>query len=123
MVFMLSNWENLYKIHHDSDFFFFFFDTSDIINKHNQIRNCYLSLLFLYQLEILKEVESFFNNLICFVSSSSISLEDINLAAIFFHVSDFLRLFVLPFKYVLILLRYSSIHSVLYPSLLLSYSI
>ena len=121
MVFMLSNWENLYKIHHDSDFFFF--DTSDIINKHNQIRNCYLSLLFLYQLEILKEVESFFNNLICFVSSSSISLEDINLAAIFFHVSDFLRLFVLPFKYVLILLRYSSIHSVLYPSLLLSYSI
>ena len=122
MVFMLSNWENLYKIHHDSDFFFFF-DTSDIIKKHNQIRNCYLSLLFLYQLEILKEVESFFNNLICFVSSSSISLEDINLAAIFFHVSDFLRLFVLPFKYVLILLRYSSIHSVLYPSLLLSYSI
>ena len=51
------------------------------------------------------------------------SLEDIKLAAIVFHVSDFLRLFMLPFKYVLILLRYSSIHSVLFPLLLLSYSI
>ena len=40
-----------------------------------------------------------------------------------FYVSDFLRLFMMSFKYGLILLRYSSADSVLFPSPLLSYSI
>ena len=57
--------------------------------------------------------------------SSSLSMEEIKLLAIvdwIFHVLDFLRLFI-SFKDGLILLRYSSIYSVLLLSLLLSFSI
>ena len=62
----------------------------------------------------------------CIQRYSSVSLEGIKLIVIVncnFHVSDFLRLFMLSFKYGLILLRYSSMDSVLFLSPLLSYSI
>ena len=58
--------------------------------------------------------------------SSSLSLEEMKLLAIanlIFHVPDFLRLFMMSFRYGLIKLRYSSTDSVLFLSLLLSYSI
>ena len=62
----------------------------------------------------------------CITGSSSLCLEEIKVIAIvnlIFHVSDFLRLFMISFKYGLILLRYFSTDSVLFPSPLLSYSI
>ena len=61
----------------------------------------------------------------CTTHSSSRSSEEIKLIAIInrvFHVSDFLGLFMVSFKYVLILLRYSLTDSVLFLSPLLSYS-
>ena len=61
----------------------------------------------------------------CITYSSYLSLEDIRLNAIanwIFHVSDFLGSFAISFKYDLILLRYSSIDSVLFLSPLLPYS-
>ena len=51
--------------------------------------------------------------------SSSVCLEEIKLIAIanwIFHVSDFLRSFIVSLKYGLTLLRYSSIDSVLFLS-------
>ena len=62
----------------------------------------------------------------CIAGSSSLSMEEIKLFAIvnwIFHVSEFLRLFMMSFKYSLILLRYSSTDSVLLLSPILSYSI
>ena len=62
----------------------------------------------------------------CITRSPSLSLEEIKLVAIvtlIFHVSDYLGLFMVSFKYGLILLRYSSFDSVLFLSPLLSYSI
>ena len=63
----------------------------------------------------------------CITHSSSLSsLEEIRLIAIvnwIFHVSDFSRLFMMPFKYSLILLRYSSTDNILFLSTLHSYSI
>ena len=56
--------------------------------------------------------------------SSSVSLEEIKLITIanwIFHVSDFLRSFIVSLKYGLTLLRYSSIDNVLFPSPLFSY--
>ena len=47
----------------------------------------------------------------------------IAIANLIFHVSDFLRLFVISFKYDLILLRYFSTDYVLFLLPLLSYSI
>ena len=64
----------------------------------------------------------FFNAL----RSSSMSSEDVKLIAIvnlIFHVSDFLRLFRMSFKYGLILSRYSFIGKVIFLFPLLSYSI
>ena len=63
----------------------------------------------------------------CITCCSSMSLEDAKLVSIFnrgFYVSDFLRLFMyyISFKYVLILLRYSSVDVLFLPPLL-SYSI
>ena len=61
----------------------------------------------------------------CITCSSSLSTEETNLFAIvnwIFPVSNFLRLFMMSFKYGLISLRYSSTDSVLFPSLLLLYS-
>ena len=55
-----------------------------------------------------------------------ISLDDINLidnVNQIFHVSDYLRLFMISFIYGLICSRYSSVNSVLFLSPLLSYSI
>ena len=62
----------------------------------------------------------------CITRSSSLSMEEIMLFAIInwtFHVSDFLRLFMMSFKYGLILLRYSSTDIVLFLSPFPSYSI
>ena len=61
----------------------------------------------------------------CITRSSSLSMEEIKLTAIVnpIHVSDFFRLFMVSFKYGLILLRYSSTDSVLFLLLLFSYSI
>ena len=80
--------------------------------------------------------KKFFNNFICFIidhdfyvifsecitPSSSLSLEEIKLIPFFiwiFHVSDFFRLFIMSFKYGLIVLRYSSTDSVFLSPLLL----
>ena len=62
----------------------------------------------------------------CITCSLSLSLEEIKLIAIvnwFFRVSEFLRSFMISFKYRLILLRYSSSDSFLFISPLFSYSI
>ena len=62
----------------------------------------------------------------CITHSSPLSIEEIKLFAIvnwIFQVSDFLRLFMMCFKYGLTLLRDSSTDSVLFESPLLSYSI
>ena len=63
----------------------------------------------------------------CVTRSFSLSMEEIKLFAIanwiFHQMSDFFRLFIMSFKYGLILLRYSSAYSVLFLSSLLSYSI
>ena len=62
----------------------------------------------------------------CTTCSSSLPMEEIKLFAIVnwvFHVPKFLRLFMMSFKYGLILLRYSSTDGVLFLPLLLSYSI
>ena len=72
---------------------------------------------------ILISMLSLFECLSC--SSSLSSLEEIKLIVIanwIFHVSDFLRSFMISFKYGLILLRYSSPDSI-FLSLLLLYSI
>ena len=124
----LSNQENLYMIHYDSDLFSEIYNT---IDKHNQRKTHYLSLipncfwyLFLSELKssfitssasslIMISVLSLFEWI---THSSSLSMEEIKLFAIvnwIFHVSDFLRLFMMSFKYGLILLRYSSTDSVL----------
>ena len=61
----------------------------------------------------------------CITCSSSLSMEETKLFAVvnwIFPVSNFLRLFMMSFKYGLISLRYSSTDSVLFPSLLLLYS-
>ena len=60
------------------------------------------------------------------ILSSSVSLEDIELIPninLDFQLSDFLRLFMISFKYGLISLRYSSIDSILFLSKLLPYLI
>ena len=62
----------------------------------------------------------------CITGSSSLSIEEIKLFASFNLISlasDLLRLFIMPFKYALMLLRYSSTDSVLFISPLLSYSV
>ena len=62
----------------------------------------------------------------CITCSLPLSLEEIRLIAIvnsIFHLSDFLRLFMMSFEYSPTLLRYSSTYSVLSLSPLLSYSI
>ena len=61
----------------------------------------------------------------CITRSSSLSMEEKKLFDIvnsIFHVLDFLRLFMMSFKYVLILLKYSSTDIALFLSPLLSYS-
>ena len=61
----------------------------------------------------------------CITHSSSLSMEEIKLIAIIswiFHVPEFLRLFIMPLKYGLILIRHSSTDSVSFLSLLPSYS-
>ena len=69
---------------------------------------------------VMISVFSFFE---CITHSSSLSMEEIKLLANvnwILNVSDYLRLFIMSFKYGLVFLRYSSTDSVLFLSLLLS---
>ena len=62
----------------------------------------------------------------CVTNSSPVSLEDLMITAVvkwILHVSDALRSFMISFNYGLILLTCFSIHSVLFLSPLLSYSL
>ena len=62
----------------------------------------------------------------CIARSSSLSIEEITLFAIvnlMFHLLDFLKIFMMSFKYGLFLLRRFSTDYALFLSLLLSYSI
>ena len=62
----------------------------------------------------------------CITCSSSLSSSEEKKLIVFvnstFHVPDFLRLFMIPFRYGLMLLRYSSTDSILFLSPLLLYS-
>ena len=136
LLFFSSNQENLYMIHYDSHLFFHIYNT---INEHSQNK----TTLHRFQIILICVFESFrklFYHFICSITdhdfyvttfecithSSSLSVEEIKVIAItnwIFYVSDFLRLFIVPFKYGLISLRYSSTDGPLFLSLLLSYSI
>ena len=88
---------------------------------------------------IKKWFKTFFSNLICFIINNDIYVitfwmhmlfiiifrrnKLIAIANWIFHISDFLRLFMVSLKYGLILLSYSSTAGVLFLSPLLSYSI
>ena len=126
-----------------------FYDIYNTINEHTQRPTHYLSSMFLTKFDIEKEVIEkvllqfhllyCFIYFICFISiifmlslfecitrSSSVPLEEIILIAsvnAIFYVSYISGLFIISFKYGLILLRYFSIDSALFLSLLLSYSI
>ena len=68
----------------------------------------------------------YINNFECITCSSSLSMEEIKLFAIVtwtFHVSGFLKLFMMSFRYDLILLKYSSREISLFVSSLLLYSL
>ena len=121
-------------IHHDPDLFY---ETYITINEHNRRQTHYLSSIVIFFYLFLSDTKSFFVTssassliMISLLSLSecikrswlSWSLEKIKLIAIvnwIFHVSDFLRLFMISFKYGLILLRYSSNDSVFLLPLLL----
>ena len=97
-----------------------FYDIYNTISEDNQIWNNYLYLMILSLLQICKEViekvfiTSFALSLImtsllslfeCIECSSSLSLEEIKVIATvnwIIHVPDFLRSFIMPFKYGLI---------------------
>ena len=132
----LSKQENLYMIHHDWDLFYGIYNTILNIIK-DKLFTVVDSKSFWY-LFLIESTSSFITwsgwSLIlismlllfeCITCSSSLSMEEIKLFAIvnwIFYVSVFLRLF-MSFKYLVILLRYSSTVSVLFLSPLLSYSI
>ena len=91
-----------------------YLERSDL--KSSTIISSALNLIMISMLSLLE----------CITHSSSVSLEDKNITYIvnwIFHVSNFLRSFMISFKYGLILLTYSLIDSFLFISPLLSYSI
>ena len=59
----LSNQENIYMIHHDSDLFYDIYST---INKHNQRQTHYLSLI-LKLMSIFNLIKKFFYSFSCFI--------------------------------------------------------
>ena len=116
----LSNQENLHMIYHDSDVFYdiimniiedklttfcwfkvavmFIFSES----KNYFITSSASSFIMIFMLSIFE----------CITRSSSLSMEEvISYCWLNFHVSYFFRLFLMSFKYSLILLRYSSTDS------------
>ena len=133
----LSSLENLYMIHLDLDLFY---DICNTINEHSQRYNHYLSLTSPPNwISIKKWLKKFFNNFICIFINHEFYVITLwinyrllitvfrrnKLIAIvnwIFHISDFLRSFMMSFKYGLILLRYSSIDRILFLSPLLLYS-
>ena len=94
-------------IHHGWDLFYDIYNT---INEYNQKQIHYVSSIPNY----FQIISNYFQII------SSIPNYIVNWI---FHVSDFLRLFMMSFKLGLILLRYSSTDNVLFLSLLLSYSL
>ena len=129
----LSNQENEH-IHNDLELFYDIYNT---LSDHYWRQTHYLSLILnhfaiCYLFMLFKWIKTFFHNftasslnIISMLSlfeyitwSSSLSMEKINLFVIvnwIFHVSDFLRLLIMSFKYGLIL-TYSSTESVLFLS-------
>ena len=113
----LSNQENLYMIHHN---FILFYDICNTINEHNQRETHYLPSIPNY----FESFKKFLYNYICFtinhdfyfitflnaVHTSSLPLEETKLIAVvnsIFLMSDFLGLFLMSFKYSLILLIFN----------------
>ena len=60
----LSNYGNLYMIHHDSDLFY---DVCNTITEHSQTQTHYLSSILNYFLSIFKWIKRFFYNFFCFI--------------------------------------------------------
>ena len=101
---VLSNQENLYMIQHDSELFY---EIYNIIKKSCFITSSASSLIMI-------SILSLFERITCF---SSLSMEEIKLFAIvnwIFHMWVFLRIFLMPFKYGLVLLRYTSTDKVFF---------
>ena len=109
----LTNQENLYMIDHDLDLFCDIFNTiTNIIEDKPTTSHCLQIIL----ISVFKWIKKFFYNFICYItnhdfcvipfecitcSSSLWSLEEIKLIVIVkcvFHVSDYLRSFMMLFK-------------------------
>ena len=132
----LSNHENLYVIHHDSDLFYDIYST---INEYDQRQShCLWSFLIIF-ITIFKWTKKFFHNFICFIINHNFygftfwihymifiiicgRTKLFGIVNWILHVSDFLGLFIMSFKYGLIFLQYFQTDSVLFLSSLLSYS-
>ena len=113
-------------IHYDLDLLY---EIYNAINKHSQRWNHYLSSMnesksyFVTSFASSLIMISMLSHFEYIARSSSLSIEEIKLIVTvswILHVSDFLRLFMMSFKYGLILLRYSVSNSVLFLSPLLS---
>ena len=130
----LSNQENLYIIHHNSDLFY---DIYNITNEHNWRQTHRFQIILI---SIFKWIKKLFSNFVCFIINHDLyvitfSMHYMLLIIIYrrskvvaivnwiFHMSDTLGLFMIFFNYGLILLRYSSTDRVLFLPSLLSYSI
>ena len=118
-----------------------FYGIYNTINEHNQRRTRIFHRLFqfIWDLFLIELKSSFLNSYAsslimismlslfeCIKRFSLITKEEIKLIVIInwiFHMSDFLRLFMVSFKYGLILVKCSSFHSVLFLSPFLSYSV
>ena len=111
----LTNQENLYMIQHNSDLFYDIYNT---INDHNRRQTHSFSSIFPNYFDFYVITFERFSSI-----SLSLSLEEMKLIVIgnfFSQVSDFLRLFMISFKYGLILVRHFLIDSVFFSPLLLS---
>ena len=132
----LSNQENLYMVHYDSNLFYDIYNTTI---EHNRRQTHYLLLVPNYFDIYFEWIKKFFYNFICFIINDDfyvitfgmhymlfIIIYGKKLFAIvnwIFRVTGFLRLFMMSFKCGLTLSRYSSTDSDLFLSPLLSYSI
>ena len=113
----LSNQENLHMIHHDLDVFYdiimniiedklttFYWFKIIVMSIFSESKNYFItssasSFIMIFMLSLFE----------CITRSSSLSMEEvISYCWLNFHVSYFFRLFLMSFKYSLILLRYSS---------------
>ena len=143
MGFIAAFWSFIYsgEIIYDPPESDLFYDIYNILNEYNRRQTRYLSLI-----EIYFGICFWVNQKVFFITLSASSLIMTSMLNFFwmhymlfviifartkvicycelnFQVSDFLRLFIMFFKYGLILLEYSSTNNVLFLSMLLSYSI